>query len=134
MSVDYKAMSRDKAIDAIDLLPGFAFWREGCRTFAKNVVRVMQAADGDSPVRDVLSFVRSLPLDPSYLSKPEWQAGFCYQCLKKAFMNTPEAQSREFQETVMDYFLYYFPDRDRIAKWMLIDAFVGFIIGIDEAG
>lgn len=134
MTVDYKAMSRDKAIDTIDLLPGFAFWREGCRTFAKNVFRVMQAANGNFSGRDVLSFLRSLPLDTSYLANPEWQAGFCYQCLKKAFENTPEAQRREFENTVMDYFLYYFPDRCGVAKWMLIDAFIGFTIGIDEAG
>lgn len=132
MTVDYKAMSRDKAIDTIDLVPGFAFWREGCRTFAKNVFRVMQAANGDFSGRDVLSFLRSLPLDRSYLTNPEWQAGFCYQCLKKAFENTPEAQSREFKDTVMDYFLCYFPDRDGVAKWMLIDALIGFTIGIDE--
>lgn len=133
MNADYKTMSRDKAIETIDLLPGFAFWREGCRMFGKNIIRVMQAAGRDYSRRDVVAFLRTLPIDSSYLANPQWQAGFCYQCLKKAFENTPEDQRKEFEDTVMDYFLYYFPDRDRVAKWMLIDAFLGFMIGIDEA-
>lgn len=47
MSVDYKTMSRDKALDQLDLIPSWAFWREGCHTFAKNVCKVMEMAGQD---------------------------------------------------------------------------------------
>ena len=37
-------------LEAIDILPSFACWREGCHTFTKNVTRVMEAA---GEVRDL---------------------------------------------------------------------------------
>lgn len=133
MSVDYKTMRSDKALDQLDLIPSWAFWREGCHIFAKNVCKVMELALHDYTEADVFAFVRSLPFAPSHLLKPEWENGFCSQCLKKAFEKVPETDRKEFENNVLDYFLRYFPDRDRISKWMLIDAFVGFNSGILEA-
>lgn len=133
MSVDYKTMSRDKALDQLDLIPSWAFWREGCHTFAKNVCKVMEMAGQDYSITNVFAFLSSLPFVSHHPSSAEWQKGFCSQCLKKALENVPEAEKREFADTVLDYFLYYFPDRDRVTRWMLIDAFVGFNSGILEA-
>jgi hypothetical protein len=133
MSADYKTMSREQVLETLDLVPSWAFWRLGCHTFAKNVVRVIEMAGEDDSEAAVVSFIRSLPFDPSHLSRPEWREGFCSKCLKKAFENVPEAEKKKFEITVLDYFLYYFPDRDRITKFMLIDAFVGIITGMMEA-
>lgn len=41
----HKFMSRDTALDPIDLIPQFAFWREACRTMATNVCVVLTLAD-----------------------------------------------------------------------------------------
>lgn len=133
MSVDYKAMSQQRAIEPIDMIPSWSFWRDGCYLFAKNMVTVMERSGILHSEREVVAFLRSLPLDASYLSNPSWKEGFCSKCLQKAWENTPEADWKEFESSVMDYFLYYFVDRDRVSKFMLIDAFIGFVTAIAEA-
>lgn len=129
----YKNMSQANSGVELDLIPMFAFWGEGCRVFAKNVATVMRMAGEEWSPSEIAAFLKSLPMDIRQMSSQEWQAGFCSQRLKKAYESVPDSEKEEFVRTVMDYFLYYFPDRDRCAKWMLIDAFMGFINGIADA-
>ena len=131
MSSDYKAMSREK--DTLDFVPTFAFWRNACHTFAKNVCKVTTLAKNEDSISSVLAFMRSLPWSASLLSTPEWRSGVCSRCLEKALESVAEGEKEDFKNTVLDYFLFYFPERDRFGQLMLVDAFVGFVTGIAEA-
>lgn len=111
-------------IELIDAVPGFEFWRDGCRAFAKSICTVLALAESDLSKEDVLRFIHTMPRVQSQLLSPEWKEGYCYQCLEKAHAGSPKD---------VDYFLTYFVDRGFTAQRMLIDAFVGFMLGVDEA-
>lgn len=109
--------------EQVDAVPGFEFWREGCHAFAKNTCRVLMLAGAEDTAKSALDFIRTLPRRPGQLESPEWRAGFCQQCLEKAYAVSPEGQE------AVDYFLNYFPDRSYLAQSMLIDSFLGFMCG-----
>src|SRR5579872_5418521 len=115
------------ALESIDMIPGFAFWREGCHTFGKQVFTVLDLANKDWKYDDLVRFIVSLPRMRGDVSSPGWEEGFCSQCLKRAIERSPEAAS------VVRYFLMDFPDRGCTAQAMLIDAFLGFVAAVDEA-
>jgi hypothetical protein len=80
---------------------------------------------------DILRFIMSLPRTRGDIASPEWQRGYCQQCLQQAAENAPDESV--FSDSPWAYFLEYFPDRDRITQTMLIDAFMGVVFGVFEA-
>jgi hypothetical protein len=53
--------------------------------------------------------------------------------LEKACNRVPEEERQLIPSTIWGYFLMYFPDRSYTAQTMLIDALLGFAMGIGEA-
>lgn len=129
-----KSVNRDRALDPIDLIPEFAFWRDGCRTLAKNVCKVLTLVGEEISDDNILAFIKWLPRNRSELESPAWKASYCCRCLEKMFNNMPEEQrNKGLDNPLMDYFLQYFPARTYVSQLMLIDAFVGIITGWIEA-
>jgi hypothetical protein len=118
------------ALEPIDLIPSFAFWRDGCRTMAGNICKVLRLAGEQVTLANIIAFVSSLPRDSGYLTTETWQQTYCHRCLEKAYHNTPEAIRKDVSEAVIDYFLVYFTMRGSACQWMLQDAFIGIMSGL----
>jgi hypothetical protein len=71
----HKLMSRDKALDPIDLIPQFAFWREACRTMATNACMALTLAEEEITEEKMLEFISTLPRSFYYLESKTWQEG-----------------------------------------------------------
>jgi hypothetical protein len=122
------------ALEPLDLIPRFAFWRDGCRTMAKSICEVLRLAGEPATPKNILAFVGSLPRDPGDLTSQLWQSGYCSSCLAKAYDKAPETDMSSAEHSLVGYFLRYFPERDRLCQLMLIDAFIGIINGLDSEG
>ena len=121
-------MNRNVSLDPIDLIPEFAFWRDGCRAMSANICTVLQRAGEDIKRSNILSFLHSLPRSYHDLTSEMWSKGYCHEYLEKAFPNM-----NGMSDPVMDYFVVYFPARSYVSQMMLIDAFIGILDGAHEA-
>lgn len=115
--------------DLLDIMPSYAFWREGCRTLMANVCFTLRRAKVSVTKETVLRFIRSMPVHSAYLSDPSWTGSFCDECCKAAFEGS-SSDDEEFRE-VVKYFFVYLLDRSLIARHMLIDSAVGILSGFD---
>jgi hypothetical protein len=114
--------------DPIDSIPVFAFWRDGVAAMARNARTLLQLAGQPVTLANVAHLVESVPITPYDLESPQWQAGYCNQCLKIAY----ETQGEQATRPLMDYFLGYITYRSRESQHMLIDAFTAFAKGMED--
>jgi hypothetical protein len=114
------------ALDPMDLIPKFAFWREGCKTMATNICEVLRRVGEPVTPKNIREFVCTLPFDGSYLRSEAWRKGYCSSCLAKLHQKMPP----DAEDPLVDYFLDYFTSRGSVCQWMLIDAFIGILDGM----
>ena len=122
------------ALDPLDLIPEFAFWRDGCRTMAENICKLLRLA-GEPVTRErIVAFLSTLPRRPNDLASELWQNGYCFACLEKAQDNMPP-EDRGTQELGLGgYFLCYFVDRSYLRQALVIDAFLVILGGLTLDG
>lgn len=116
------------ALMPMDVMWRYEFWRDGCRMMAMVVCVVLRASKEPLTLKNVISFVSSMPRRPQDLTSDWWKNGFCSTCLEKAYNALPRSET----EVLTDYVLRYFPERSRICQEMLIDAFIGILTGIEN--
>jgi hypothetical protein len=107
----------------MDIVPHYEFWLDGIRTAALNARLLLQLAGQPVSLANIARIMESAPHRRSDVHDEHWrECSFCSQCLKAAH----QAQPRDNRiDGIASYFLDYFPQRTVVAKYMLIDAFVG---------
>lgn len=75
-----------------------------------NAVEVVKLASGSVSAPDIQKFITTAPLNAAQIATPEWQAGFCNQCIAAAFCKpkTP-IEAHDFQ-LAADYWLTEYPN------------------------
>jgi hypothetical protein len=128
----HQLMSRDKALDPIDLIPQFAFWREACRTMATNVCMALTLAEEEITEEKILEFISTLPRSFYYLERKTWQEGYSSECFEK-IANSTDPDKKKVAAPLLNFFLYYLPSRSDACRSMLADAFIGIFRGFEDA-
>lgn len=118
------------ALNAMDMMRGYEFWRDGCRMMAIAVCETLRMAKEPVTLENIVKFVSTLPRTSGDLTSESWQQKYCHKCLDKAV----EAGSPEVTKLLADYFLVYFLDRTWLCQDTIIDAFIGILSGIDGCG
>lgn len=118
------------AVDPMDMVQGFAFWRDGCRMMAGAICEALRSAKEPITPDNIIVFVSSLPRSRHDLNNEVWQKGYCSCCLAKAFGSGHNGNVNPHDNPLVDYFLRYFVDRNWTCQDMLIDAVIGIFSGI----
>jgi hypothetical protein len=121
-------------LDPIDLIPEFAFWRDGCRTMAQNICAVLRLAGEPVTPANVMQFAETLPHRRFDLESDSWRREYCSQCLMKAWEAASGAKAVRRHDALFAYFFSYFVDRSYPSQVMLKDAIVGILGGLTLDG
>ena len=123
-------------LEAMDMMRGYAFWRDCCAVMANNVCECLRLAGEQVSIANIIRFVESLPKSRSdLLDDPRWrEQSYCYQCLLRADKKLEEEANRARGDKLFGYFLQYFPERGYLAQETMIDSFVGILGVLKECG
>jgi hypothetical protein len=106
--------------------PRYAFFREGCATFARHAIDLLELAGEPVSYSGILRIVDSLPRHPSDLMDDGWRRGYCKRTMAAACHRAGIAE-REKVEELLKYFLEHIPSRPYDARDMLTAAFLGVL-------
>jgi hypothetical protein len=121
-------------LEAMDMMRGYAFWRDCCAVMTNNVCECLRLAGERITVANIIRFVESLPKSPSDVWEDSWrEQSYCYYCLRTADEKKDEAE-RAKTEKLGRYFLVYFPERGYLAQETMIDSVVGILGVLKECG
>ncbi len=85
------------------------FWEREQERMIYNAVEVVKLSNGTVSAPELQRFITSAPLSPAEIATDSWQAGFCNQCIARAFhVQKSAVEAHDFQLAV-DYWLSEFP-------------------------
>jgi hypothetical protein len=117
-------------LEAMDMMRGYAFWRDCCAVMTNNVCEGLRLAGERITVANIIRFVESLPKSPSDVGGDSWRGrSYCFQCLLTADKRLEEEGdlARAKGDKLSRYFLLYFPERGYLAQETMIDSVVGIL-------
>ncbi len=85
------------------------FWEREQERMIYNAVETVKQAEGSVSAPMIQKFINSAPTSLEQIASPQWQAGYCNQCLAKAFAKPKSAIESHDYQLATDYWLSEFP-------------------------
>jgi len=89
---------------------GADFWEREQERMIYNAVEVLRLATGTVSAPDIQKFISTAPTSAAQIATPQWQAGFCNQCLASAFSKTKSPIEAHDYQLATDYWLNEYPN------------------------
>ena len=103
------------------------FWEREQDRMIYNAVEVVKLATGTVSAPDIQRFISTAANSAAQISTPEWQAGFCNQCLATAFDKPKTAIEAHDYQLATDYWLGEFPNMADKTRSSILTGVMGIL-------
>lgn len=103
------------------------FWEREQDRMIYNAVEVVKLATGTVSAPDIQRFISTAANNAAQITTPEWQAGFCNQCMATAFNKTKTAIEAHDYQLATDYWLGEFPNMADKTRSSILTGVMGIL-------
>jgi hypothetical protein len=103
------------------------FWEREQERMIYNAVEIVKLATGTVAAPSIQKFISSAAMSSAQISTPEWQAGFCNQCLAEAFAKKKSPIEAHDYQLAADFWLSEFPSMAEKTRSSIMTGVMGIL-------
>lgn len=103
------------------------FWEREQERMLYNAVEVVRQATGSVSAPDLQRFISTAPMNAAQISSPQWQSGYCNQCLAAAYGKRKSSVEKHDYQLAADYWLAEYPNMADKTRSCILTGVMGIL-------